>query len=270
MTEPVLYLTDCTDTNAVARLTIRVSALLDSHVRVLPLDDSRPDLMAGLTLVDVIASTHLTGGKPSVCTVLINIAPRYDDSPNGLPFCYFHVQGTLVVTTANPEVLAFARKFLGITEVHVTDISEVMNAATAWAPFTDEQVRTIVGSQFRSLWYLPLLARWVKEGRPIPATPYLAPETPDEGVVAVVDNFGNCKTTSLPSGVGFSVGGRIKVSTPLGLREVTCYERLTDVPPAEVGIVIGSSGNGLLELVINGGSAAGELGVAAGDAVFNS
>jgi S-adenosyl-l-methionine hydroxide adenosyltransferase len=269
MHQPVIYLTDCTDTNAVARLSTRVAALFGVPVQILPLGGPRPDLMAALTLLDVVASTHLTGGQQSTCTVLINIAPRDDSSVNGMPFCYFEVEGTLIVTTANPEVLAFGRRYLGISETLVTDVQEVMNAAAAWSSFSDSQIAMIVNSQFRSLWFMPLLARWIREGRPVPATSQLVSETLDQPVVVVVDNFGNCKTSCLPADVGFAVGGHLKVCSPRGRREVRCYQRLVDVPYREAGIVIGSSGQGLLELVINGASAAAEFELEPGDPVFH-
>jgi S-adenosyl-l-methionine hydroxide adenosyltransferase len=270
MHQPVIYLTDCTDTNAVARLSTRTATLLGGPVQILPLDGPRPDLMAGLTLVDIVASTHLTGGQQPTCTVLINIAPRDDGSANGTPFCYFETEGSLIVTTANPEVLAFGRRYLGISETLVTDVQEVMNAAAAWSSFSDSQIATIANSQFRSLWFMPLLARWVREGQSVPARSQFVPETLDRGVVAVVDNFGNCKTNSLPADVNFADGAYLKVCSPRGRKEVRCYQRLADVPHREAGLIIGSSGQGLLELVINGASAAAEFELEPGDSVFNS
>ena len=137
MYHPVVYLTDCTDTNAVARLSTRVAALFGDPAHILPLDGPRPDLMAGLTLVDIISSIHLTGEQQPTCTVLINIAPRDDGYANGIPFCYFEAEGSLIVTTANPEVLSFGRRYLGISEVYETDVQEVMKAAASWSPLSD-------------------------------------------------------------------------------------------------------------------------------------
>lgn len=270
MAESLICLTDCTDTNAVARLATRLSALLGRQAQILPLDGTRPELMAAMTLVDVLAATRLTGGSPIRCTALINIAPRDDESPNGLPFCYFMVDTNLIVTTMNPELLSFAGRHLGVTAVSVTDVRMAMEAAASWAAFSVSEVEAIINSQFRSLWFMPLLTKWIQEGRPIPARQEPIIEVFDKHVVAVVDNFGNCKTTCLPEDAGFIVGARLKVRSPQGIREITCYERLVDVPRGEAGLTIGSSGHGFIELVVNGASAAAIFGMDAGDTVFEN
>lgn len=85
--------------------------------------------------------------------------------------------------------------YLGLEEVQVTDVREVLEAAAAgWAELADTEVEEIVRTQFRSLWYVPLLARWLADGRPVPAQPLAVRPPAEEAVrVAVVDNFGNCK-----------------------------------------------------------------------------
>jgi S-adenosyl-l-methionine hydroxide adenosyltransferase len=272
---PVISLTDCTDPNAVARQTARLATLFGSTPTVLPLGGADPEGTAALTLLDVLRSTELLGGAGEPTVVLVNIAPRDGHWPNGVPFCYFRVREHVVVSTLNPRVLAPLRRYLGVEAVEVTDVREVLEAAAAgWAEFTPAQVDEIARTQFRSLWYVPLLARWLVDGRPVPArTEHLAQAAgPEAARVAVVDNFGNCKldvpAEELP---GYAAdGGSVPVFDRASgaPREVACYPRLVDVPRGEPGIITGSSGHGFAELVIRGGSAARLFGLREGDVLL--
>jgi hypothetical protein len=87
-------------------------------------------------------------------------------------------------------------------------------------------------------------------------------------MIVLVDNFGNCKTNWLPADADFIVGSHLKVCSPRGVQDVRCYARLADVPRGEAGIVIGSSGPGFLELVINGTSASSKFQLRPGDPIF--
>ena len=170
-TPPIISLTDCTDPNAVARQSARLAALFGRSPAILPLTGADPEGTAALTLLDVLrAGGELLGGAGSPTVVLVNIAPRDGHWPNGVPFCYFRHAGHLVVSTLNPRVLEPLRRHLGVTEVAVTDVREVVEAAAAgWAELRPAEVEEIVRTQFRSLWYVPLLARWLVDGRPVPA-----------------------------------------------------------------------------------------------------
>jgi hypothetical protein len=270
---PVISLTDCTDPNAVARQTARLAALFGSTPTVLPLCGADPEGTAALTLLDLVRSTQLLGGAGEPTVILVNIAPRDGHWPNGVPFCYFRVGEHLVISTLNTRVLAPLRRYLGVESVEVTDVRDALNAAAAgWAEFTEAQVDEIARTQFRSLWYVPLLARWLVDGRPVPSrTELIAEDAESAPRVAVVDNFGNCKldvpAEQLP---GYAAGG----SVPVFDREtgstidVPCYPRLVDVPRDEPGIITGSSGYGFAELVIRGGSAARLFGLREGDALL--
>jgi hypothetical protein len=274
---PVISLTDCTDPNAVARQTTRLAALFGAAPTVLPLCGADPEGTAALTLLDVLRSTELLGGAGEPTVVLVNIAPRDGHWPNGVPFCYFRVREHLVISTLNERVLAPLRRYLGVQVVEVTDVREVVEAAAAgWAEFTPAQVDEIAGTQFRSLWYVPLLARWLVDGRPVPSRTQALAETEaaaavsaETARVAVIDNFGNCKldvpAAQLP---GYAAGGSVTVldRTSGGTRAVACYPRLVDVPRGEPGIITGSSGYGFAEIVIRGGSAARLFGLREGDA----
>ena len=90
------------------------------------------------------------------------------------------------------------------------------------------------------------------------------PEILDQDpVVAVVDNFGNCK---LDRDLGLAPGEVVTVAQGNdALVDVTCYPHLTAVPRNSPGIIPGSSGTGFTELVIRGGSAAEAFGLQPGD-----
>lgn len=276
-TPPIISLTDCTDPNAVARQSARLAALFGRCPAILPLTGADPEGTAALTLLDVLrAGGELLGGAGSPTVVLVNIAPRDGHWPNGVPFCYFRHGGHLVISTLNPRVLEPLRRHLGVTEVAVTDVREVVEAAAAgWAELRPAEVEEIVRTQFRSLWYVPLLARWLVDGRPVPArTEPLAASGAggswSNARIAVVDNFGNCKldlpAASLPGYPDTTVAVLDHGSGER--REVRCHPRLVDVPYGEPGVITGSSGFGFAELVVRGGSAAGLFGLREGDEPF--
>jgi len=288
---PIISLTDCTDPNAVARQSARLAALFGHTPTILPLAGADPEGTAALTLLDVLRSTDLLGGAGRPTVILVNIAPRDGHWPNGVPFCYLRYREHLVITTLSARVLEPLRRHLGVEAVEVTDVREAVSAAAAgWAEFTPEQVDEIARTQFRSLWYVPLLARWLVDGRRVPSrteqlTAYQNPADVDvdAGVntadaagqpcprVAVVDNFGNCKL-DLPADElpGYSSGDVVEVLDRCSgeARAVRCYPRLVDVPRGEAGVITGSSGFGFAELVVRGGSAARLFGLCEGDALL--
>jgi hypothetical protein len=266
---PITYITDCFDGNARARLSTRIGALFGQSPTIVAADGPDPESFAALTLLDCLLSTDALGedGHPTV--TLVNIAPRDGVWPNGVPFCFFHYGKHLVASTFNAGVLSLIRRELGIDTVHVTDIREAVTAAG----FSAAEVDKIAGTQFRSLWYLPLLAKWVVDGRPVPATATAVPHVvDDEPTVGVVDNFGNCK---LDRRLELTVGGTLPVARrnedgSTTIVEVTCYPHLTAVPRNAPGLVPGSSGTGFTELVIRGGSAAEAFGLRPGDTVLEA
>ncbi|MFD4372444.1 SAM hydroxide adenosyltransferase [Streptomyces sp. NPDC058486] len=271
---PVVSLTDCADPNALARQSTRIATLFGSTPTVLPLTGPDPEGAAALTLLDLLRSTDLIGGPTQPVVVLVNIAPRDGHWPNGVPFCYFRYRDHLVISTLNPRVLAPLATYLDVKEVQVTDVREVLETAAAdWADLAPAEVEEMVRTQFRSLWYVPLLARWLADGRPVPAQAWAVdPSDTPEVRIAVVDNFGNCKldrpATELP---GYGGAKTLLVHNRLEDRAVPvrCYDRLPDVPLGEPGITVGSSGVGFAELVVRGGSAAEVFGLGQGDPVFH-
>ena len=270
---PVVSLTDCADANAVARQSARIAALFGATPSILPLTGPDPEGVAALTLLDLLRATELVGGPTQPTVVLVNIAPRDGHWPNGVPFCWFRHGGHLVVSTLNPRVLAPLRTWLGVPQVQVTDVREVLQAAAGqWAELSPDQVDEITRTQFRSLWYAPLLARWLVDGHPVPSRPEPVPEADDDRAqpvrVAVVDNFGNCKLDRPAA----EVLGRDGTASLLlrrrsdgGTVAVRGFDRLPDVPRGEPGITTGSSGVGFAELVVRGGSAADLFGLREGD-----
>lgn len=274
---PIVSLTDCCDANAVARQSARLAALFGQAPTVLPLGGADPEGFAALTLLDTLQAAGLTGGAARPIAVLVNIAPRDGVWPNGAPFCFFRHEGNLVVSTFNPRVLAPLRRHLGVEKVEVTDVREVVEAAAArWARFTAEEVDQITNTQFRSLWYVPLLTRWLVDERPVPSTTTAVPDAAADGGdgvarVAVVDNFGNCKLDVPAAAIaGYRAGERVEVVSRRDGRthSVRCFGRLPDVPHGEPGLTTGSSGFGFAELVVRGGSAAERFGLREGDPVL--
>lgn len=264
----ITYITDCYDGNARARLSTRIGALFGQAPTIVAADGPDPESFAALTLLDCLQSLELLGEEGHPTVTLLNIAPRDGVWPNGVPFCFFWHGKHLVASTFNARVLSLVRRELGIDHVYVTDIREAVTAAG----FGADDVAKIAGTQFRSLWYLPLLAKWVADGRAVPATETAVPEVlDDEPTVSVIDNFGNCKFDCGPDSIGFAIGetapvaGRSQDGT-LTVTDVSCYRHLTDVPRGAAGLIVGSSGTGFVELVIRGASAAQAFGLRTGDA----
>jgi hypothetical protein len=268
---PITYVTDCSDGNARARLSTRIGALFGQSPTIVAADGPDPESFAALTLLDCLKATESLGeaGHPTI--TLLNIAPRDGVWPNGVPFCFFTYGRHLVAGTFNARALSLVRRELGVDRVHITDIREVVEAAGVWADFSAAELEKIVDTQFRSLWYLPLLAKWVVDGHAVPSTATDVPEVlDDEPVVSVIDNFGNCKLDRRPEDLGFDLGESLKVARrnadgTTDDVDVICYPHLTAVPSGAAGLIVGSSGTGFVELVVRGGSAADRFGLRAGD-----
>jgi hypothetical protein len=268
---PITYITDCSDGNARARLSTRIGALFGQSPTIAAADGPDPEAFAALTLLDCLRSTESLGedGHPTI--TLLNIAPRDGAWPNGVPFCYFWFGRHLVAGTFNPRALSLVRRELDVQKVFVTDIREVL-ASASWTNLEPAEVDRIADTQFRSLWYLPLLAKWVADDHPVPSTPTVVPLAPDEPpTVSVIDNFGNCKLNCGPDTVAFTVGASIPIThrSPDGTgtqTAVRCYPHLTAVPQNSPGVIPGSSGTGFVELVIRGASAAAAFNLRPGDA----
>jgi S-adenosylmethionine hydrolase len=114
-----------------------------------------------------------------------------------------------------------------------------------------EQADRINHTQFRSLEFLPLVAYWLLNGRPVPSTTQPLEEKHDtRGKVWCVDSFGNAKTTLLPEDVAFEEGKNVVLADG---QTAVCHRRLADVPQHTSALTIGSSGyakDRFLEVVV--------------------
>ena len=253
----VSIITDCSDSNALGRKMTRTASLFGFPPIPIPIEndfDSMSDLEASGHLIDT-----LDAGLGNAGAVLVNKAPRSGKAKkweNGTPFGYFWYKKTLVVSSVDGFALSFVKK-LGLTDsIRVFDIPTVMNYAVANNLLTQELADYIITTQFRSFEFVPRVAKWIFDKIAIPNVVWKINEILDApNAVWFADVFGNLKTTLLPIDVGFKIGKKIKF---VNFGEITCYERLKDVPNGETGLIIGSSGissNRFLEIVIQGGSA---------------
>lgn len=271
MYPPITYITDCTDPNAQARLSARIAALFGHPPSIYSFGGASPEISAGLTLLDILRATELLGEERRPTITLVNVAPRDGKWPNGAPFCYFWHGNQLILSTFSKHTLALVREHAGVSKVHVTDVRTVLEAAAeSWAAFGRGEIDGIATTQFRSLWYLPLLAKWVADGRQVPSVVKEVSPIQDNTVrVAVIDNFGNCKLNCRGEDIGFLAGALFELpdsrKTENEPRKVPCYHRLTDVPEDEPGLILGSSGYDFVELVVRRSSAADEFQLHEGD-----
>lgn len=258
----ITIINDCSCANTRARLTARTALLTDASVLAIGVANYS-DLAAAGNLVDAL-DAHV--GKRSA--ILVNVAPRFGTAKrweNGTPFCFFEYQNVIVVATIEGYTLSLIKKLGIVDHVNVLDVQSSVTKMVSEHLLTQEEGERIVHSQFRSFDFQPRIASYLLHENEPPSTRMNIEEIADVPHAAWwVDNFGNVKTTLLPDDVGFEVGKRAGLS----LGEFMCFERLSDVPDDEAGLIIGSSGLGeqrFLELVVQGGSASEHLNMLVGD-----
>ncbi len=260
----VTIINDCRDANAFGRQGTRVAALFGAPITLVGVEN---DLAAAGNLIDV-----LDAGMGEEGVVLVNVAPRHGEAKkheNGTPFGFFWYKKTLIVASVDGATVALANHLGLVSDFQVTDMREVLQWAAAKGLMSEEDARRITKTQFRSFEYIPRLAFWVWQKQAVPTTPYVFPPCDIAGRIWQIDNFGNCKTTTLPEEINFPEGKSVATSTG----DTVAYARLKDVPNHEQALVIGSSGIGerrFVELVIQGGNAAGATGLKQGDKLFFS
>ncbi|MES2023164.1 MAG: hypothetical protein V4439_00585 [Patescibacteria group bacterium] len=245
----LVYISDCHDPNARGRLEIRCRALLGGLSFVFIGVSS--ELEASGCLIDAIDALK---GIP--CIIIVNVAPRGDKKkhPNGIPFCFSKVGDITIIGT--PNCFSLAKKIGILSTTSETDVLRVCKM------FLEEnEARRIANSQFRSYEYLPYLAKWLSEGKDIPATKLKIADFGKKDFIWYVDCFGNCKTTI------FSKKGFSRWSNR-GFRP-KFYEKLADIPSDDPRsfVVKGSSGYGnkrFFEIVCKGRSASETLGYCVG------
>ena len=253
----VSIITDCSDSNALGRKMTRTASLFGFPPIPMAIDndfEALSDLEAGGHLIDT-----LDAGLGNIGVVLVNKAPRSGKAKkwsNGTPFGYFWYKKTLVVSSVDGFALSLVKKFGLVDQINVFDIPTVMDFAFQNNLLTREVADYIVTTQFRSFEFVPRVAKWIFDKIEIPSEVLSIndiPEAPNS--VWFADVFGNLKTTLLPADIGFENGKKINFET---FGEITCYDRLKDVPNSETGLIIGSSGldsKRFLEIVIQGQSA---------------
>lgn len=251
-----MIITDCADNNARARQVSRFMGLFGVEPGFLGVGARMPDVEAAGNLLDQLdVITNLpTSRADTPAVVLVNVAPRGDKVrekwENGTPFCYFRVKNVLVVSTYAGRALSLLKDRGMADTVELFDIPTVTAEAVKWGELSESHAQRINHTQFRSLEFLPLVAYWLQEGRPVPSTTHPVDHYDIKGKVWCIDNFGNAKTTLLPADIDFEEGKKVTLKDG---SQATCYRRLADVPKNESALVVGSSGYGkdrFLELVV--------------------
>jgi hypothetical protein len=253
----VSIITDCSDSNALGRNMTRAASLFGFPPIPMAIEndfETLSDLEAGGHLIDT-----LDAGLGNDGVILVNKAPRSGKAKkwtNGTPFGYFWYKKTLVVTSVDGFALSLVKKLKLVEKINVFDIPTVMDYAINQNLLPKEIADYIVTTQFRSFEFLPRVAKWVFDKIEIPSEPLQISEVPDSpNAIWFADIFGNLKTTFLPEDLKFENGKKINFEN---FGEITCYNRLKDVPNGETGLIIGSSGldqKRFIEIVIQGQSA---------------
>jgi hypothetical protein len=266
----VTIINDCSDPNAMNRQATRMAAFLGAPVFTLGVTDfgvkGSGEIEAAGNIIDTLDAAQ---GEEGV--ILVNVAIRHGKGkrfPNGTPFGYFYYGKTLIVSSIDGYCLSLIKK-LGLADtIHVMDIPTVIDAMIEQGHHKPEYRRLVVDSQFRSFEFIPRVAKWLKSGIAVPATPTPIAEVVDmPACIWWVDNFGNCVTSLLPDDIQHEAGKVVK--TVFG--DITCYERLKDVPNGEPGFIVGSWGienRRFLGLVIQGQSFAQKHNVISGTTIF--
>lgn len=261
----ITVITDCNDTNASARQSSRWASLFDAPVSIYGVDNYN-EYEAAAHVIDV-----LDAGFGNEGIVFINVAPRHGKGkkwPNGTPFAYFYYKKTLVISTIDGFSLSLIKK-LGLTDsVNMFDIPTAVDFMINQNYLEGSLRDHIVDSQFRSFEFVPRVARLVWDTVPVPTEYYSLDHVENiPQVVTFADNFGNCPTSILPEEIGFEAGKVIQ--TKYG--ELTCYNRLKDVPDGEPALIIGSWGiedKRFVAIVVQGKSAAKHFSIGCGAEIF--
>ncbi len=249
----VTIITDCRDHNARTRQETRYAHLFPGvHISFVGAEN---DIEASGNVIDVLDASDDAPG-----IIAVNCAPRNGRAKkwqNGSPFGYCWVGKKLIVGTIDGLAFGFIKRFKLADAIQVTDIKTVLE----FAGYTPEQIEVGVNTQFRSLNYLPRLAKIVWEKKDVPSETMPIDEVPDmPSLIWWVDSFGNCKTTLTEKDLDVASGKEVKVTFADGTNmKVPCVEKLAEVPDGNAALTAGSSGllgHRFVELVIQGASAA--------------
>lgn len=254
----IAVVSDCGG-QAMGRMLLRLSALIPSAVPVAM--ESITDEAAAGNIVDALDSL-LDGPGAVVC----NSAPRRDTrSTNGSAIVFGKVGNIILVSTVG--VLGLLKQLVPSLAVRRLDVDAFMqrHGGTNRGKFN-----------FRGLEVIPRVLAELHQGTDL--TSMSEPQHDDfptiEPCIWLVDDIEG-KPTNLKLSIrrseltGFAAGHKAVVK--IGDKEefpILCYERLTHVPPDELGLYESSSGLGnerFLEIAVMGGSAAQRLGAKSGD-----
>lgn len=289
----VAHINDCADPGAQLRLQLRTSEILG---RSAGFAAATSDLQASGLLIDALDAVDVAPDsktKKHKDVFLVNVAPRNGEGKkheNGTPFCYFSYKGALVIATVDGLTLTLVKKLKLADSVQILDIPTVLPVLKKVRLLSDEEMgreKRIAESQFRSFDFSPYVATYLSRYGKIESVKKDISEIADAPLAAwYLDKFaeyGNVKTTILPEDV-FSPkmvellkSGGSKSKEQIGTLDtkfgsLPVYRRLKDVPDKTLAVIVGSSGLGdkrFLEIVVQGGSAAKNLGIRVGDSILD-
>jgi len=266
----ISIINDCNDQNAMNRQATRVASFFEASVSTIGVSDfgttGSGEIEAAGNLIDTLDACEAGDG-----VILVNVANRHGKGKkwsNGTPFGYFYYKKTLVISTIDGYCLSLIKKMKLVETVHVLDVPTVMDVVIEKGLYPKELRHIVVDSQFRSYEFIPRVAKWLKDSVELPSEPMAMADFENiPNCIWWVDNFGNCVTSLFPEDIQFEAGKKMK--TVFG--EITCYNRLKDVPNGETGLIVGSSGIGnrrFIGLVIQGKSAAKAYNIKTGMLLF--
>ncbi|MEK7619710.1 MAG: SAM hydroxide adenosyltransferase [Patescibacteria group bacterium] len=260
----VSIITDCRDDNARTRQETRYAHLFPGmHVSFV---GAATDSEAAGNLLDILDSADDAPG-----VIAVNCAPRHGRAKkwkNGSPFGYVWIGNKLVVGTIDGQCFSFLKRFALVSEIRVTDITTALPVGD----YTSEQVETATHTQFRSLNYLPRLAKILWEHHDVPSETLPITDVDDmPSLIWWIDSFGNAKTSLTAHDINFKTGARKQATFADGTTiSLPCVERLANVTDHEPALIVGSSGiksERFVEIVVQGGSAAERFNLHKADAI---
>jgi len=284
-TIPFIYINDCFyhgEANATVRAAGRIAACRTSFNFVPVSLREEPNTLA-FQLEEVLQTSQgekmVIGANLASRDIIQHIKSNHLNIENGLPFVAFWYMQTLVITTANPEVIRTIMNLSAsgalvdqnnspVSHIAVLEIADVLNIIPSHYYYTnsariqgkteEEMKNYIIHTQFRSMYFVPLAADAIMQGdlpleklKNIPLaqldsefSSQYSKYWPKKSI-HYIDNFGNCKTGLRADDINFVPGSKYEVSfEDFGTIELTAYSRLTDVPSKQPALIPGSSGFG--------------------------
>ena len=254
----ITIINDCLDQNAKLRQITRTGSLFKNcSVNCFGV---KSDLEASGFLVDAIDAFS---GKEGI--IMANVAPRNKEAnkwKNGTPFGFFWNGKTLIISSVGGLTLSLVRKLGTLKDFCILDIAEVLSSIND-KKINENTKKRIINSQFRSFDFLPMVARWIIDGKNIPFSEYDLSKIPKSpNAIWFVDNFGNMKTTLLKEEINLDTEDNGKLKANGKLIKFKFYNSLGNIPDKTIGLVVGSSGIGgkrFLEIIFRGGNAGKKL-----------